>query len=314
MFWVRPQSQNPAVAACRVMAASPRIVNATASPPARRLLATVLGDLVQSGNAPAWNGAIVDVLGLLGVEGAAVRQALARAAGHDFVVGTRVGRSTRWSLTPRGHRFIEGGFTRLREFEAGAPPWDREWIVLLTSVSGSDRTVRRRLYARLVQLRFGNPAPGTWVSPWVDQLPDVRAVLAEYQLETTSQLFVGRNVGYVPDPELAGQSWDLEALATTYRDAIERYAHADPRTDEEVLVQFVTLRTEVMTAMWADPALPPELTPDRSGREFAQLSHELAGRWRPTAEAVWQALVAKHEPAAHRNDDSRLHEATPGRR
>jgi phenylacetic acid degradation operon negative regulatory protein len=274
-------------------------------PPARSLLATVLGDLVLASAEPAWNAAIVDVMAAFGVEGTAVRQALARAASRGFVASTKVGRSAAWSLTPRGHRFIEGGLARLAEFEAGPPDWDGRWIVLQTTLSGADRTVRRHLYARLGQLRFGNPSPGTWVSPWTGQLAELRSVLQEYGLESSSQVFVGENAGFVSDPQLAEQSWDLTSLTDTYRSATRRFARSKPTSPAATLTDFVALRTEVMALMWSDPLLPPELTPDRSGREFALLSHSLSEKWRPTAEAEWHRLVTEHEPAAHRASRSR---------
>src|SRR5947209_18407635 len=61
---------------------------------ARGLLFTVLGELVLPNGGSAWTSAFIDVLGRLGVEEKASRQALMRTAGDGWLVSERVGRRT----------------------------------------------------------------------------------------------------------------------------------------------------------------------------------------------------------------------------
>ena len=61
---------------------------------ARGLLFTVLGEFVLPTGGPAWTSAFIDVLGRLGVEEKATRQALMRTAADGWLASERVGRRT----------------------------------------------------------------------------------------------------------------------------------------------------------------------------------------------------------------------------
>ena len=71
---------------------------------ARSLLMTVLGEFVLPARRPVWTWVLVDTLAGFGVAEKSARQALARAAAEGLLVPERVGRRTRWDLTPRRTR------------------------------------------------------------------------------------------------------------------------------------------------------------------------------------------------------------------
>ena len=71
---------------------------------ARSLLMTVLGEFVLPRGRPVWTWVLVDTLAGFGVAEKSARQALARAAAEGLLVSERVGRRTRWHLTPAAHR------------------------------------------------------------------------------------------------------------------------------------------------------------------------------------------------------------------
>ena len=66
---------------------------------ARSLLMTVLGEFVLPMDGPVWTSALVDALGLFGVEVKSARQALARIGAEGWLESERVGRRVRWRLT-----------------------------------------------------------------------------------------------------------------------------------------------------------------------------------------------------------------------
>ena len=58
---------------------------------ARGLLLTVLGEFVLPAGGLAWTSALIDVLGRLGIEEKATRQALMRTASDGWLAAERVG-------------------------------------------------------------------------------------------------------------------------------------------------------------------------------------------------------------------------------
>src|SRR6266699_6880467 len=76
---------------------------------ARSVLFTVLGELVLPSGGSAWTSAFIDVLGRLGVEEKASRQALMRTAADGWLTSQRHGRRTLWALTPAAEEFLAEG-------------------------------------------------------------------------------------------------------------------------------------------------------------------------------------------------------------
>src|SRR6266568_135751 len=83
---------------------------------ARGLLFTVLGEFVLNGGGAAWTSAFIDVLGRLGVEEKATRQALMRTAAAGWLVSERIGRRTRWRLTANAEQLLTEGTERIYGF------------------------------------------------------------------------------------------------------------------------------------------------------------------------------------------------------
>jgi phenylacetic acid degradation operon negative regulatory protein len=80
---------------------------------ARGLLFTVLGEFVLPAGGAAWTSTLIDVLGRLGVEEKACRQALMRTAADGWLRAERVGRRTRWWLTDAADTMLTEGTARI---------------------------------------------------------------------------------------------------------------------------------------------------------------------------------------------------------
>src|SRR5437868_11298310 len=101
---------------------------------ARSVLFTVLGELVLRTGGEAWTSAFIDVLGRLGVEEKASRQALMRTAADGWLVSERVGRRTHWRLTPNAEALLTEGAERIYGFTASRAEWDGRWLMVLARV------------------------------------------------------------------------------------------------------------------------------------------------------------------------------------
>ena len=74
------------------------------APSARGMLLTLLGEFVNPGDGVAWTSAVLDVFERLGVAEKATRQALMRTSNAGLLTPEKIGRRTRWQLTPAARK------------------------------------------------------------------------------------------------------------------------------------------------------------------------------------------------------------------
>jgi phenylacetic acid degradation operon negative regulatory protein len=257
-----------------------------ASGSARSLLFTVLGEFVLPTGGRAWTSAFIETLGRLGVEEKACRQALMRTAADGWLESVRVGRRTRWRLTPAAERLLTEGTDRIFSFCAIAEDWDGRWTLLLARVPETDRAGRHLLRSRLAWSGFGNCAPGLWLSPRADRVPEVQRVLAEAGVPD-AQLFIAEHHGDGSLSSLVGQSWDLAQLGRRYQEFIAsfRSAGGDP----------LTRITELVHAWRRFPFIDPELPalvlpPSWPGPRAAAVFRSRHAGWVDRAVRDWTEL------------------------
>jgi phenylacetic acid degradation operon negative regulatory protein len=253
---------------------------------ARSLLFTVLGEFVLPIGGQAWTSALIELLGRLGVAEKASRQALMRAAADGWLAADRVGRRTRWRLTPAAERLLTDGTERIFSFSAIANGWDGRWTLLLARVPETDRAGRHLLRSRLAWSGFGNCAPGVWLSPRTDRAGEVQGVLAEAGV-TDAQLFLASHHGDGSLTGLVRQSWDLTGLARHYRDFIAGFAGADG----DPLVRTTELVHAWRRFPFIDPELPALVLPaDWPGPAAAKVFRRRHADWSARAVRAWAEL------------------------
>jgi len=257
---------------------------------ARSLLFTVLGELVLPTGGEAWTSAFIDVLGRLGVEEKAARQALTRTATDNWLSSERVGRRTVWRLTPASERLLRDGTERIFGFSAVAEDWDGRWTIVIARTPETERATRHMLRTRLRWAGFGTIMPGVWLSPRGDRGTEVREILAEAGLPE-GYLFAAEYQGGGPVTAMVGQAWDLGELARTYDDFIGTFggpAGPDP------LARVIDLVHAWRRFPWIDPGLPaPFLPTPWSGSEAAGLFARRHAQWADEAISEWKQLLAR---------------------
>jgi phenylacetic acid degradation operon negative regulatory protein len=257
---------------------------------ARGLLFTVLGEFVLPAGGTAWTSAFIDVLGRLGVEEKAVRQALMRTATSGWLSSERVGRRTRWQLTPAAERLLTEGTERIYGFTAERRDWDGSWLLVLARAPETDRAGRHLLRTRLTWAGLGSPAPGVWISPHADRVEEVEKVLVDGAQIDGAQIFAARHSGHGDLPAMVRQAWDLAGIEAEYRGFLAEFAAAGPRDPLARLVELVHAWRRFPAL---DPALPAELLPERwSGAAAAALFRRRHAAWSAAAGAQWAQLGA----------------------
>ena len=261
---------------------------------ARSLLLTVLGEFVLPDDRPVWTATIIDLLADLGVAEKAARQAIMRTADSAWIEPSRVGRETRWSLTPAGTRLLREGRERIYGFASDERPWDGRWLLLSIGVPENNRALRQRLRTRLGWTGLGSINPTTWVTPRVEREPEACRVLDELDLRAGSWSFVATAGQLGDERSLARSAWDLDAIERRYEDFLELVGRPRPRTDRQALVAQVRLVQEWRRFPLLDPGLPRELLPPRwSGNRAADVFRERHAAWAPRAGSAWVELARR---------------------
>jgi phenylacetic acid degradation operon negative regulatory protein len=252
---------------------------------ARGLLLTVLGEFVLPGGGSAWTSEFIEVLGLLGVEEKAARQALMRAGADGWLSSRRHGRRTLWSLTDSAQRELTEGAERIYGFAGTQTDWDGRWLLVLARVPETDRARRHVLRTRLSWAGLGSPAPGVWISTHADRADEATLVLTEAGVPD-AHVFVATHHAGGSLPGLVRQAWDLDGIEASYRSFLAEF----DSLKRDPLVAVVLLVHAWRRFPLIDPALPASLLPaDWSGARAARLFRRQHAAWASDATARWQA-------------------------
>ena len=131
----------------------------TGAASARGLLFTILGEYVLPGGGLVWTATVIAALGRLGIEEKATRQALLRTAAGGWLSAERIGRRTRWALTPGAVRLLTEGTERIYGFGGHRDGWDGSWLLVLVRAPETERPARHLLRTRLTWAGFNRSSP-----------------------------------------------------------------------------------------------------------------------------------------------------------
>ena len=260
---------------------------------ARSWLLTVLGEFVRPDGGPVWTSTIVSVLGGLGLEEKAARQALARTAAAGLIRAERVGRRARWRLEDTGRHLLSDGAERIYSFAGQASTWDGRWLVITVVVPESQRDLRHQLRTRMTWAGFGNLGANLWASPNANREAEAKQLLDELGLRPRPRCdFAGQFGGIGSEKSLVDQAWDLSEIAGHYRRFLTSFANRRPRAGTATLLAQIELVHEWRRFPFLDPELPAELLPPNwIGARAAAVFRRRHTEWHHDAQASWRRLA-----------------------
>lgn len=224
--------------------------------PVRQVL-TIFGDYWWHTDEPMPTGALVAVLGDLGLKEAAARATLTRMSKSGLLVADRSGRRTTHRLTERAAAIVDEEATWLDTFGVEEPAWDGLWTVLAFSIPESQRATRHLARSRLKWLGFAPLYDGVWVSP-LNHAAEALAQLRDLEIADVTAMRASLETTIQGGPQSA---WDLQAVAEQYR----AFAGAVSSTDAATGVSAFVERTRLMLRWQAfrvlDTGMPAELVP-----------------------------------------------------
>jgi phenylacetic acid degradation operon negative regulatory protein len=255
---------------------------------ARSMLFTLLGELVLPGDGIAWTSAVLAVFERLGVAEKATRQALMRTSNAGWLRAEKVGRRTRWQLTPAARKLLSDGGKRIYSFGPAAE-WDGQWVLAQVRIPEADRRARHVVRTRLAWAGFGSLAPGLWISPHVNREPEAIRVLTEAGVAGDAHVFVARRTGLSDTRAMVAAAWDLPEIEAEYEQFVAEFRA--PQEPADVLLRQLELVHAWRRFPALDPSLPRELLPSRwTGIAAAELFADRHERWRPGAHREWRRL------------------------
>lgn len=198
--------------------------SATPSLRSQDLVFTLFGDYLLEREQPVWTGALIALLGQLGLSPMAVRNVLSRMTRKGWLTAVRHGTRSWYGLTAKGRKLLESGRERIYH-PAGAREWDGQWTAVVFSIPEERRRLRAALRIRLSWLGCGPLASGVWITPH-DVGAEVLEIAAGLRVARHLEVFRGRHLAHASAAELVAQCWDLSGLDRRYAAFIARWGHS----------------------------------------------------------------------------------------
>lgn len=268
----------------------------------QRVMTALLGDYWLDRDEFLPSATLVDLVGEFDVTAASARAALSRLLRRGTLEVRKVGRTTRYRLSPPARQSLRSAGDVLAA--ALRPPpadWDGHWTVVAFSVSEDRREVRHALRAGLRRLGFAPLYDGVWTAPHAE----ARALTALLHDLDVGQVTVLRSAVLHPadGPGHPAGSWDLAGLRrgwTTFVGRQERLldtldaGRVGPR---QALVARYALLEDWAALTAAEPALPAALLPadwprGRAAEVFVAAADGLA----PLGETRFREVVTRAAP------------------
>lgn len=260
---------------------------------ARSVLVTILGDSVAPLGGEVWLSDLFVLSQPFGFNQRLVRTSMYRLVNENWVINERVGRRSRYRLTP--YAALETADADRRIYQRNPPPWNEVWSLVFTdTLLSGDGDAEQRLTRHLRWHGFVEITRGVWATPESDSAAtddlldrldlEVRPPVAQARFDRLDELVKGG---------LFRSSFDLAETEKAYQSFIDRYhrfGDGDPVAMDPM--DAFTLRTMVVhdlrRARLSDPDLPAALLPDGwVGTEAFELA---AGIYRSVDHRAWSAI------------------------
>lgn len=274
----------------------------------QHLLATVLGEYLDTADARLPASALAAVLGEFGISPGSARAALARLVRRGLVVSRGAGRGATYHVREdvvAHHRTVMHAFLG---FGATPRSFDGQWLVVSYSLPESRQAQRHAVRKLLLARGFARLYDSVWVSPAPDPAP-VHAALAGVLAGVGGARWSVLRARFDEGAGSTGPAaaYDVGALADAYRAFVDEHAglredvragRVDPR---RALVARITVMDAWRTFADTDPDLPEDLLPAPWPRDAARdLFLEVHTALGPLAQARLVELMTPMWPQASR--------------
>ena len=243
----------------------------------QHLLATVLGEYLDSADALLPAATVCALLAEFGISPASARATPARLARRGLLAARGRGRATTYHLTPQTLARHRSTMQRYLTFGATPRTPTGRWLAVSYSLPEAETAHRHAVRRELGVLGFVRLYDSLWIAPDAQAGP-VRTVLERLVEPVAGARWSVMHVRFDDETGRHGPAaaYDLDGLAAAYRAFVDEHTglHAQVRAGQVSPARALVARTTVMDA-WrrfadTDPDLPAHLLPDPWPREEAR--------------------------------------------
>jgi phenylacetic acid degradation operon negative regulatory protein len=233
-----------------------------AGPNPQHLLATVLGEYLDSSDADLPSAVVVAILREFGISESSARAALSRLAKRGLIAVRKTGRSSSYHLTPQAIARHRSRMRHFLEFGAAPPTWTGDWVTVSFSVPQTGQSLRHVIRKTLGGLGFVRLYDSVWIRPGADT-GSVNQAMEEVvdQVEGARWSVMRTRFDQEVGPHGPAAAYDLTGLVGEYESFIEQYRELRlaVRRGEVDKPQALVARTSVMDSWRRFPDLDPDL-------------------------------------------------------
>ena len=226
---------------------------------ARSVLVTILGDTVVPLGGTVWLSDLIAMAEPFGFNERLVRTSMFRLVSERWVENERMGRRSRYSLTPFGRN--EFAVAESRIYHRRPTAWDGTWTLAFVGNEPEAELTRH-----LGWHGFAEIAKGVLALPRAD-VTGTRQVVDGLEVEPAPMIATAHftDAGPVADIDSFRTGSGLDRAEAAYRDFVDRYGWTGELPDALDRLDSFALRTmlvhDLRRARLNDPELPNELLP-----------------------------------------------------
>lgn len=270
---------------------------------ARSVLVTIFGDSVVPAGGEIWLGDLIELCAPFGFSDRLVRTSMFRLSAEGWFDTERVGRRSRYRLTPGAtDEFAEA---EARIYHVPVDVWDERWTLVFPDVGTDAKPARTDFRDSLRRHGFATVSPGMMAVPRPEQeLVHRLAVRCGVDGDVAVAIASFSDLAPLVATGWPGTSFGTAEPAERYHDFLERYAWTEAwldgeedegpgPTDAEAFIVRTMVVHDIRRPRLADPDLPAALLADDwPGRAAFALA---ARAYRGTDDATWRWLSTAAE-------------------
>ncbi|KWV30128.1 PaaX family transcriptional regulator [Micromonospora rifamycinica] len=272
----------------------------------QHLLATLLGEYLDSADADLPSAAVIAMLREFGITEPSARAALSRLVKRGLIAARGNTRPPVYHLTPAAIARHRSRMRHFLDFGARPPHWTGDWVVVSFSVPSSGQAARHAVRRALTGHGFVGLYDSVWIRPGSHAGPvreELTALL--HAVEGARWSVLHARFDEESGPHGPAAAYDLTGLAAGYTAFVARYAplRAAARRGSVDPATALVARTSAMDS-WrrfadTDPDLPAHLLPQPWPRQQARETFlDVHGALGALARARLVEVAAPHWPAA----------------
>lgn len=263
----------------------------TDAPRSRSLIVTIFGDSVAPYVDGIWLSNLIELMEPFGANERLVRTSVFRLTEQGWVVATREGRRSYYTLAPGGRRRFLQAYERVYKLPR---EWDGRWTWVVLPKSDHGVPARVELRKELEWQGYGVLGPGLFLRPDADEgalqtlLEDLKLLDKVMVMHATELPISGRATG-----DVITQCWDLQRVTASYDEFLDRFgpvlalidANASMTPEQAFVVQSLLIDAFRRVTIH-DPRLPSALLPaEWPGQQAFQMCRQIYCKtYRPARE------------------------------